>query len=346
MATLSSRLCACLVSFGLISGSASAAITIETVRVGNAGNPAEPTAGWTPWHLCGAVAYEYRIGTFEVTAGQYTQFLNSVAKTDTYGLYNTNMDTAVEAHGCNIKRSGGPGYYSYSVAPEWADRPVNYVSFWDSCRFANWMNNEQRTGAQNALTTENGSYALNGYRGDDGASIQRNPNARWVLPTEDEWYKAAYHKNDGVTGNYWDYATGSDIKPSNVVVDPDPGNNANFYDYANRTQSIAGPYYRTRVGEFENSESSYGTYDQAGNVWEWNQLVVPLQSSDSYRGIRGGAWVYETNIELTAWCGNYSSPDFEYFSTGFRLAYVPEPTALALLAFGGLIAFRRPSRRR
>ena len=62
---------------------------------------------------------------------------------------------------------------------------------------------------------------------DSGANETRSVNAKFWIPSEDEWYKAAYHKNDGVTGNYFDYPTGSDATPSN---DLDlGGNNATFY---------------------------------------------------------------------------------------------------------------------
>ena len=55
--------------------------------VGNAGNAADPTTG------IGAVDYEYRIGTYEVTNAQYAAFLNSVDPTgsNTLGLYNSFM---------------------------------------------------------------------------------------------------------------------------------------------------------------------------------------------------------------------------------------------------------------
>ena len=64
---------------------ASAQITIPTVLVGDPGNAADPTTGY------GSVGYEYNIGTTEVTNAQYAAFLNAVARTDTYSLYNTNM---------------------------------------------------------------------------------------------------------------------------------------------------------------------------------------------------------------------------------------------------------------
>ena len=132
--------------------------------------------------------------------------------------------------GCGILRGGAEGDYSYVVPGDYADRPVNFVSFWDALRFTNWLHNGQSSG-----DTETGAYTLDGYTGDDGLWITRNPEAIAWLPSDHEWYKAAYHKNDGATGNYWDYPTATDDTPSNEVVDPDPGNNANFYDLTNYT---------------------------------------------------------------------------------------------------------------
>ena len=82
--------------------------------------------GYGADRICGAVGYTYNIGKYEVTAGQYTEFLNAVAKTDTYGLYNTNMWSST--YGCKIQQSGSSGSYTYSVASDYANRPVNYVA--------------------------------------------------------------------------------------------------------------------------------------------------------------------------------------------------------------------------
>lgn len=57
------------------------AISIDLVPVGNAGNAND--AGGSG---IGAVAYDYQIGKYDVTIGQYTAFLNAVAATDTYPL--------------------------------------------------------------------------------------------------------------------------------------------------------------------------------------------------------------------------------------------------------------------
>jgi len=306
---------------------------LPLMNVGNSGNAADTeimTDGTTGY---GAVDYEYRMGKFEVTAGQYTEFLNAVAATDTYGLYNTNMYWPT--YGCKIEQTGSAGSYTYSVAADWADRPVNYVSWGDAARFANWLTNGMPTGAQDLTTTEDGSYFLNGATSDAALlAVTREPDARYVIPSEDEWYKAAHHANDGVTGNYFDYPTSSDVLPSNDLIDPDPGNNASFYD---GDYAIGSPYYRTEAGEFETSESPYDTFDMGGNVSEWNEAVI-----GSSRGLRGGAFGYDGLVSflLAPYRGNNYPADEDY-RIGFRVSQVPEPATILMLALPGLGILRR-----
>ena len=308
------------------------------VTVGNPGNAGELSGGSVPGgggpdRICGAVAYEYKIGKYEVTAGQYTAFLNAVAATDTYGLYNTNMDTSVNSYGCNIKRTGSSGSYTYSVASDWANRPVNYVSWGDAARFANWLHNGQPTGAQNAGTTEDGAYYLNGATSDAALlAVTREADWKWAITSEDEWYKAAYHKNDGVTGNYWDYPTSSNTAPGRDMADAS-GNNANYWP-APYAYPIDSGKYTTVAGEFENSDSPYGTFDQGGNVWEWNEALI----SESYRGLRGGSFWYNDNYLRAAYrySHDYYFPSNEDSNIGFRVSEVPEPATMGLLALGGL----------
>jgi len=287
------------------------------------------------------------MGKFEVTAGQYTAFLNAVAKTDTYGLYNTSMDTEVYASGCNIKRSGVSGNYIYTVAPDWANRPVCQVSYWDSCRFANWLSNGQPTGAQDAATTERGAYILDGYTGQDGRSIVRNAGWTWAVTSKDEWYKAAYY--DPRVQAYWGYPTGSDVKPSNVGSDgyTDPGNSANYRsgNWTTFNYTIGAPYYRTNVGEFENSASPYGTFDQGGNVSEWNEAIEQLGSDYAFRGIRGGSY-WHLEVDMWAMADNWSRANRESTEFGFRVVQlVPEPSSLIALG-GGLAGLLTIGRRR
>ena len=121
--------------------------------------------------------------------------------------------------------------------------------------------------------------------------ITRSPGAIWVLPTENEWYKAAYHKNDGVTGNYWDYAMKTKSVP---FSDQPPGsdapaqsNTANFFKNDNVANGYDDGYtvtgsssfnstlnYLTDAGAYTLSISPYGTLDQSGNVSEWNETLI------------------------------------------------------------------------
>ncbi len=243
------------------------------------------------------------------------------------------------SYGCKIQRSGTPGSYMFSVAAGYANRPVNYVSFWDACRFSNWLHNGQPTGAQGTGTTETGAYTLGGYNGDDGRTIQRNAGAKWAVPSEDEWYKAAYCKGGSTSAGYWNYPTSSDMGPGQDMADVS-GNNANYYT-APGTYPIDPPYYTTIVGEFQNSDSPYGTFDQGGNVWEWNDESIVADYVG--RGMRGGSFSSLGSFVYNLHAANrgYSYPMYEYYHIGFRVVYVPEPATLGLMAIGVLMASRR-----
>lgn len=267
----------------VLSGIVNAQVTIETVVVGNPGNPSD-TVG-EEW---GTVDYIYQIGKFEITAAQYTAFLNAVAADDPYGLYVPEMADPVGELGCNIQRSGSVGNYSYSVAPDWADRPVNYVSWGDAARFCNWLHHGQPSGPQSGATTEDGAYTLNGATTDEEyLAVVRNPQAKWAIPSDDEWHKAAYHYNDGATGNYWTYPTQADTQPTaELPPGTDMTNGSANYHNGEFLDTV---YYRTEVGSYDArpSESASGTFDQGGNVREWSEGVV-IGDPYSYRVVRGG----------------------------------------------------------
>ncbi|MCY2931213.1 MAG: SUMF1/EgtB/PvdO family nonheme iron enzyme [Planctomycetota bacterium] len=281
--------------------------------------------------ICGAVAYTYKIGKFEVTAGQYMTFLNAVAKADTYGLYNPNM---MNSSGCQIQRSGLSGSYMYSVSSDYANRPVNYVGWGDAARFVNWLTNGQPQGAQTASTTEDGSYYLNGATTDEAImAVTRKANAQYVIPTEDEWYKAAYYKGGSTNAGYWDYPASSDVAPGRDMADVS-GNNANHYG---TPYPIEPSKYFTVVGEFQNSANHYGTFDQDGNVMEKNETIVDAGN----RGVRGGSCGSHGGSDMIASARNAGWPSYEFDTQGFRIALVPEPATLSLLALGGLALLRK-----
>ncbi len=316
-----------LLAFGL--PLASAQITFDMAIVGNPGN-ANDSTGY------GAVAYDYRIQTTEVSLFHYTAFLQAVAATDTYNLYNSNMGSNANIEG--ITRNGISGSYTYSVSGTGA-RPVTFVNWFDAARFANWVANGQPMGAQGNATTENGAYTLSGAT--SGATPTKNainPNTgattTFWLPDENEWYKAAYYDPSagGPPGDdYWLYPTRSDTAPGNAIGAGT--NQANYYagDFS-VTQSSSyssGQNYLTEGGAFGGSASFYGTYDQAGNVWEWHDPI-----SGSSPGIRGGSWVDIGSYMESSYRGSFDSSS-ESSSVGFRLASIPEPSTAALMLIAG-----------
>ena len=323
------RFVAMLVVVALLAATAQA-VTIDYVPVGDAGN-VDDTHG----DGYGGVANPYNIGTYEVTNSQYIEFLNAVATVgDPNGLYNTSM--AGSYGGIGRTGSGTASTpWEYSVKGDdtnWLDRPVNYVSWYDTLRFSNWLHNGQLAGDPN--TTEDGAYdmAL-------GSSVVRKPGARVFLPSEDEWYKAAYYKGGGDNAGYWDYPTQSDTAPT---AESPPGTDmsngsANYWDgdYVDPT------YYTTEVGAYDArpSDSAYGTFDQGGNLWEWNETVI----AGSSRGLRGGFW-HLGSVYLHASGRISGDPTSEGRNIGFRVASVPEPGSITLLLCGlvaGLICWRR-----
>jgi formylglycine-generating enzyme required for sulfatase activity len=205
-----------------------------------------------------------------------------------------------------ITRGGSSGSYTYSVTTALANRPVVYVTWFDAARMANWMMNGQGSGS-----TETGAYTLNGAI---SGIVLANAGAQIYIPTEDEWYKAAYYNSASQT--YSLYPNGT-----NGITTAD----ANYNSAAS-----------TDVGSFSSDPSSYGTFDQGGNVWEWNDAVI-----GSSRGLRGGSW--DLNAFYLASSVRYDlGPSVEYGLVGFRLASVPEPSSLVLSVLAsGVVLLRR-----
>jgi formylglycine-generating enzyme required for sulfatase activity len=306
--------------------------SLQFVTVGDAGNLAD-TTGY------GSVPYVYRMGKYDVTAAQYCQFLNAVATTgDPYGLYYPRMAAvggggSGGTSGCGIVQSGAPGSYTYTVATAYENLPVNYVTWGDAARFCNWLQNGQPSGPEGAGTTETGAYTLSGDTSNLNTET-RNPGAAYFIPSENEWYKAAYYVGGGTNAGYWTYPTQSDTAPINTL--PDTGNHANFYDvYGTGNGGYTDPTnLLTPVGSFALSPGPYGTYDMGGDVWQWNEI----DDDGSYRGLRGGSYFIYSD-EMVSYERNAGIPTAEHAVFGFRVASsaaVPEPGSMALLLAAAL----------
>jgi formylglycine-generating enzyme required for sulfatase activity len=322
--------CACGLGLGVQS---EGAVAIDWVTVGDPGNAAD-TTGY------GAVADSFQIMKFEWTNSKYVQFLNAVdaSGTNPNAVYSTNMGS--DPRGGITFTSGASDGSKYAVKTNMGDKPVNFVSWFDAARVANWLQNGQGSGS-----TETGAYTLTS--GTSGTAPAVNSGATFYVPTENQWYKAAFYKGSGTSAGYWDYSTGSDTAPTAVSADGagvgSAGNTGNFANFSNGAVWNGQTGNLTTVGT-NGGPSPYDTFDMSGNVSEWNDLTGAVGSS---RGRRGGGWNANA-LNLSSSGSSTLDPSSEFVVVGFRLASpaaVPEPStcamALAGLACGGWSMFRR-----
>jgi formylglycine-generating enzyme required for sulfatase activity len=326
--TLMNRAIAVAILF--LSNPALAEVTFDWATVGNPGNAADPeNSGDIPG--IGSVANEYRIAKHEVTNDQYAEFLNAVATTDTNGLYNASMGSNARG-GITL---GGTCGNTYCVKANMGNKPVLYVSFFDAMRFVNWLHNGQPTGAQDASTTEDSVYSIS-----DGLSETRASDAQFFIPTENEWYKAAYHEPGGDSDDYWLYSTASNSIPTVATaideIGPTRGDiafpGANVANYNSGADWNGQDGNVTTVGSAGPlSESFHGTSDQGGNVSEMNETVIGL-----FRGQRGASWV-DDGDNLPSTTQGLLAPTSEGQHHGFRVASPVPPLVPTVSEWGSFV---------
>jgi len=286
--------------------------TIDFVDVGNAGNSNDAGAGGGSYSSpYGGVAYDYRIGAYEISQDMITKATNL-------------------------------GMSNVSAGAHTGNEPAASISWYEAAAFVNFLNLQAGyQEAYNLTFTTSWSMTLWGASDqastgvDSGTNPYRHKDAFYFLPSEDEWYKAAYHQNDGVTANYWDYATGSNSIPTAVAS----GTTSGTAVYNGQ----ADPADITQAGGL----SAYGTMGQNGNVWEWNESAFDgiNDSNTESRGFRGGDWDF-TEFFLRSSNRDDTTPSDESPDLGFRVASVPEPSSFLLMMMGlSVLLLRRRSSR-
>lgn len=251
----------------------------ETVPVAGPPNQADSTG-------FGAVAYEYRIGKYEVSNAEFAEFLNAVNQSNTHKLFDSRM--AGEYGG--ITRSGDAGNYRYTVKAGWAKRPINYVTWETAVRYSNWLTNGEGKG-----DTESGSYLIKDgtVTVSDHAALAKGKALKWVLPSEDEWYKAAYYDPNKPGGaGYWKYPAKSDDAPPANINTNAPSD----------------------VGFHVKSVSPFGTFDQGGNMWEYND-----SRKGGKVGLRGGSFYINDNNSYMRSATRYDVLSAKWPNYGFRV---------------------------
>ena len=316
-------------SLFLLPQTAVAQVEMAWSPVGNPGNAPDDVYG----SLFGAVPYSYEIGTYDVTVSQYTAFLNAVAAADPYNLYAPGMGTDAKIAG--IARSGSSGSYKYSVIGNSGNLPIAETNWGDAARFANWLQNGQPQKAEGPGTTETGAYTLNGALTADALTlVTRNAGATIFIPTEDEWFKAAYY--NPATSSYYQYPFSSNTVPTSAKPGSTP-NTGNFQD-SNLAYALTGSTvlnnsvrYLTPVGAYTGSASPYGAYDMGGELFQWTEAI-----NGNARFLRGGAWddpvqSLSSDFRPSVQAGS------ENYAIGFRVASYPYPSLPGDVNLDGIV---------
>jgi formylglycine-generating enzyme required for sulfatase activity len=277
-------------------GSGADTFTIEFVDVGYTGNAAD-TTGY------GAVPYEYRMGTYEVTQ-------DAITKATASGLADV-------------------------TAGDWTgNQPAASISWYEAAAFVNWLNTSSGKTAAYDLTFS-GSWSMALWSSEQawtagGTNLYRNKNAYYFLPSENEWYKAAYYNAAGT--NYFLYPTASNTDVIAVASGTDAG--TAVYNFAGLEPAAV-----TNAGGL----SPFLTMGQGGNVSEWMESAFDGTNSvaSAERAARGGSYqsfYYPglTTSPLISSARGIGVPSNEIRNLGFRVASVPEPSTYALMALAGL----------
>lgn len=296
-------------------GSGANTFTIDFVNIGDTGNAAD-TTGY------GDVAYQYRMGTYEIS-----------------------QDVIERATASGMANVTGGGWVN--------NQPAADISWYEAAAFVNWLNTS--TGKQQAydLTFSNGSWSMSLWRSAQawqlgGENLYRNKDAHYFLPNENEWYKAAYYNPD--ESNYFLYPTASSTVPNRVVSGTDTGTAVYDQSYEVGTAGV----------DVAGGLSPFGTMGQGGNVYEWMETAYDGNNSDSSesRAIRGGNWNHNDSVLSSAYrtdMADYGVTPSDMggvgLNVGFRVSSVPllsipEPSTFALLLLGAGTVYAWKRRRR
>ncbi len=268
----------------------------DFVTVGDPNNPSDVVSG------CGSVENVFQISKFEVSNNQYAEFLNTVATSvDPYELYSSLMAEHFWGGIVKIKTDNA---IHYQVKKGYEKKPVTFVSYYDAIRYINWLHYGKPD--QSILNSTEGD-GLNGAYDtskivQSNNVIKRNDGAQYFLPNCNEWTKAAfYSKKSG----YMQFAINSNELNGKVK-------SINFYSKA----GWSFPYpHLVNVDFLSKFPSSYGTFNQQGNVAEWVEEEI---GSISAMVLGGSLFMNESALSRSYKDGEL--PDHKLSTFGFRVA--------------------------
>ena len=291
---------------------------MDFAEVGDITNVDDGLSGSTAY---GAVSYEYRMAVNEVSEKMINDY------------------NAAPANSSLLITKDTRGTY----------KPATSVSWNEAARFVNWLNTSQGYQAAYKFTNSGANDNISLWSSANawqlgGENLYRHKDAYYFLPSEDEWYKAAFY--DGSSMLYYDYATGSNTAPTAVASGTDP--NTAVYNYQSDPEDFDDPGVVSYLADIDDAGglSYYGTMAQSGNVFEWGESAFDggndLDSES--RVLRGGRESssstqlqssFRSNFNLGPGNGD-SGVGFRVASVSAAVAVVPEPSSVGLLVIGAM----------
>ncbi len=318
---------------------------IEFVRITHPGNAPWTGGGFN--NNRGAVGYEFAIGRFEVTSAQWVEFFNAA-----FDRPRTDRIPHVQAPfawGGVFAPPQTPGGRRWAVPEGNELRPVGGISWRTAAIYCNWLHNGKGTDREAFL---NGAYDVSTFGVLSGRftdQLTRHADARYWIPSLDEWMKAAHYDPskvipDGTTGGWWEYSNGSDTPfvygPPGVLVNGQPATaNAGWDDF---TYPGLNPY-TVPLGAYAGVTSPWGLLDVAGATSEWTEgyFQIPDEPLPTDRLFEGSAWRGGGGLDRAGFSGGEwpGLPDTDF---GLRVAtHVPSPATIALGFVTMMIIARR-----
>jgi formylglycine-generating enzyme required for sulfatase activity len=292
---------------------------LDFVPVGAAGNrPTNPgDVPWQPELRIGSVPYEFRITRTEVTVGEWYEFVMAYLPFYSGPNFNSRFTGSRIIWDGERYVRGTPNFPT--------DPAFHYIA-----RYVNWLHNgkvNQRWAFEDGVyDTSTFTTNPNGTRNDQ---IGRRPGARFWIPSEDEWTKAAYfdpNKNGPGQEGYWLYPNRSDER----AIPGLPGTGGT-------TNAGLPPPYIMPVGSYPNAVSPWGLLDTSGSMDEVLETVQDtIRRERLTRATRWGgdrAFLFMDRIDYSG----FSTAIPEASNIGFRIvSVVPSPGGVMLVGMVGI----------
>lgn len=279
----------------------------------------------------GAVGYEYRISTTEVSGRDWFEFVQAYAP-----YVGTAFANPAFTSGAVIFRGFGVGGVpTYTMDPIYNDRALDF-GWRYAARYANWLHNDKSI---TPAAFENGAYDTSTFTSNPDGTVNdqlaHNPSARFWIPTQNEWVKATYYDPNrygvGQEG-YWQHPGGQDT-PLQGGLPGQPG--------AQTPAPVQGPALYPDVGSYPDVNSPWGLLDTSGGAAEWTETGFNVFGGrrlryGSYTGV-GENYMYLDRIDRLTYEFSASGAP-----AGLRLASaVPSPSGALAFVIGTMVMYRR-----